>query len=404
MMDAAQRPFDGLKVIDCASYIAAPAAATILGDLGADVIKVEPPEGDAYRELYRLPGSPAGDRNYAWELDSRNKRSLAIDLKHPEGVAVLHRLVRGADVFITNLPLPARPRLGIDQATICGLNPRIVYASLTAYGETGPEAAKTGFDSTAYWARSGLMDLIRADHTAPPARSVAGMGDHPSATALFAAITTALYRRERTGQGGAVSTSLLANGLWSNGVIAQAQLCGMTILPRQPREQSPNPLTNLYRCRDGRWLNLVMLNEARQFVPLMGALGLEELADDPRFADPAARRVNHATLVAIFDACFAERDLAEWRARLDAAGVTFGVVGTLADLEHDVQMRAAGVLVPFAQAAGLTVANPVRLAGVDPVPPGRPPALGEHTEAILREAGCDDAAIARLRDGDVVSG
>jgi len=178
-VDSAPLPFEGLKVIDCASFIAAPAAATILADFGADVVKVEPPEGDPYRELFRAQGFGPSGRNFGWELDSRNKRSLAVDLKRPEGREVLERLVRSADVFLTNLPLSARRRLRIDHASLEPLNPRLIYASFTAYGETGVEAEKTGFDSTAYWSRSGLMDLVKTDHTALPARSVAGMGDHP---------------------------------------------------------------------------------------------------------------------------------------------------------------------------------------------------------------------------------
>ena len=170
-------PFDGLKVIDCASFIAAPAAATILGDLGAEVIKIEPPEGDPYREFYRSTGMPPTEHNFPWELDARGKRGVALDLRQPQGLAVLHRLVRDADVFVTNLPLPARERLKVDYAALAPLNPRLIYGSFTAYGETGPEAGKTGFDSTAYWARSGLMDLVKAEHDAPPARSVSGMGD-----------------------------------------------------------------------------------------------------------------------------------------------------------------------------------------------------------------------------------
>ena len=209
------RVFDGLRVIDCASFVAAPAAATILGDFGADIIKVEPPgAGDAYRGLGNNPGMPAGSaHDWAWLLTGRNKRSLAMDLKRPEAQAVLHRLAAEADVFITNYPLPVRTRLGIDHATLGALNRRLIYGSFTAYGEVGEEAEKTGFDSTAYWARSGLMDLVRSEANAAPARSLPGMGDHPSASTLYGAIVTALYRRERTGRGGLVSTSLLANGL-----------------------------------------------------------------------------------------------------------------------------------------------------------------------------------------------
>jgi hypothetical protein len=195
--------FAGLKVIDCASWIAGPAAATILSDFGADVIKIEPPgAGDPWRASTPVPGKVT---DYYWQLTSRNKRSLAIDLKHADGLAVLYRLLASADVFVTNFPLPVRERLKIDAAHLLPLNPRLIYASLTAYGEQGEEAGRTGFDSTAYWARTGLMDMVRATEDTEPARSVPGMGDHPSATAMYAAIVTALYRREKTGKAGSLS-------------------------------------------------------------------------------------------------------------------------------------------------------------------------------------------------------
>src|SRR5262245_25037923 len=191
--------FAGLKVIDCASWIAGPAAATILSDFGADIIKIEPPgAGDPWRASTPVPGKAT---DYYWQLTSRNKRSLAIDLKHAEGIAVLYRLVASADVFITNFPLPVRERLKIAASDLLARNPRLIYASLTAYGERGDEAARTGFDSTVYWARTGLMDMMRATTETEPARSVPGMGDHPSATALYAAIVTALYRRHTTSTG-----------------------------------------------------------------------------------------------------------------------------------------------------------------------------------------------------------
>ena len=395
-------PFAGLKVLDCASYIAAPAAATVLADFGADVVKIEPPGGDPHRGLYQLPGSPPADVNYPWDLDARHKRSLVLDLKQPDGQALLHRLVATADVFITNLPLPVRARLGIDADTLLPLNPRLVYASLTGYGETGPEADKSAFDVTAYWARSGLMDLVRADQHAPPTRPVAGMGDHPSAITLFAAITTALYRRERTGRGGLVSTSLMANGLWSNGVQVQAQLSGVRYAPRPPRHQALHALGNIYRCADGRWLNLLILNEARQWHALPVALGLPGLADDPRFATPAARAAHHVEFIALLDDCFAQHDLATWRRRLDAAGITFGVVGTLADIDDDPQMLASGSLLPFSHRPGQSLANPVRLHGTPQRVPGPAPGLGQHSVALLREAGLHDEAIGRLIHAGVV--
>lgn len=404
-------PFAGLRVLDAASYIAAPAAATMLADLGADVIKIEPPEGDPYRVLYKLPGYPATERNAPWELTSRHKRSLCIDLKTPEGQAVLHRLVRQADVFITNLPLPVRGRLALDAPTLLALHPQLIYASLTAYGEVGPEAAKTGFDITAYWARSGLMDGLRSDADAPPPKPGAGLGDQPTAVTLYAAIVTGLYRRLQTGRGGLVGTSLMANGLWSNAVPLSTHLAGGRHAAKPPRSQARNPLTNLYRCADGRWLQLLILNEQRQLPALLTALGLDDWADNPLLTDPATREAGCERVVALFDAAFACHALAVWRQRLDAAGITFGLIGTLDDLPHDAQARAAGLLRPRAgvaaddaRAADLAVASPVHLAGVTPRAPGPAPALGQHNQAVLQQAGFGDDELAALVARGVLRG
>jgi crotonobetainyl-CoA:carnitine CoA-transferase CaiB-like acyl-CoA transferase len=244
--------FSGLKVIDCASFIAAPAAATVLGDFGADVVKIEPPgTGDAYRHLPKLPGNPVSEHNFAWLLDSRNKRSIALDLANPDGQAVVQRLASDADVFITNFPLHVRGRFGIDYETLGPRNDRLIYASFTGYGETGEEASKPGFDTTAWWARSGMMDIVRTAATDAPVRPAVGMGDHPSAVSVYAAIVTALYQRERTGRGAYVTSSLVANGLWANAYVVQAALCGATMIPRPPRVEALNALTTYYRCRDG---------------------------------------------------------------------------------------------------------------------------------------------------------
>jgi len=397
--------FAGLKVIDCASFIAAPAAATVFSDFGADVIKIEPPgEGDLYRAMLNtLQGMPKTDINFPWELVSRNKRSLCLDLKSDEGRAILYRLVDSADVFITNLPLPARRRLGIGWEDLAPRNARLVYGSFTAYGEQGPEADKTGFDSTAYWARSGLMDLVRADATTPPARSVPGMGDHPSAIALFAAIVTALYRRERTGQGGLATSSLLANGLWANGFFAQAGLYGLDVPPRPKREDGANACTSLYRCADGRWFILTLLNEERQLPGLLEAIGLTHLAADPRFADKAARRANARALIALFDEVFATKPFAEWRRLLDAAGITFGAIGTLEDMRADEQMRAAGALLPFEGEALLTIDSPFTLDGATKTAPRHAPTIGQHSAEILGEAGYTPSDINRLRGLGVIA-
>lgn len=389
--------FDGLKVIDCASYIAAPGAATILADFGADVIKVEPVGGDMYRRLAGTEGQPAASENFAWLMANRSRRGLALNLATPEGAEVLRRLVAGADVFITNAPFPARRRLGIDYETLAQLNQRLIYASFSAYGETGPEADKPGFDSNAWWSRSGLMDQVRAQFDMPPARSVPGMGDNPSAVSLYGAIVTALYRRERTGEGGLASSFLLANGLWSNSYLAQARLCGAEIPRRLPREQAPNPLMNHYETADGRWLLVSLLNPQVQWPVFAERIGLGHLAEDPRFAGIADRSRNNRELIGLIDAAVRHKTLAEWRAILDGHGLTFGFVATLDDMLDDEQMRASGALVPLDGEALLTVNSPVFVAGAPKQPPRRAPDIGEHSDEVLAELGYDAATIADLR-------
>ncbi|HVX77845.1 MAG TPA: CoA transferase [Bradyrhizobium sp.] len=396
--------FEGLKVLDCASFIAAPAAATVLSDFGAEVIKIEPPgSGDPYRNLPQLPGYPRSEHNFAWLLEARNKRSLALDLSKAEGQAVLHRLVMDADVFITNFPPGVRSRLGISYTELAPLNPRLIYASFTGYGEKGEEANKPGFDSNAYWARSGLMDLVRADENTTPARSTPGMGDHPCAMALYGAIVTALYKRERTGKGSHVASNLMANGVWANGVFAQAKLCGARFSERRNREHALNAATNHYRCRDGRWIILSLLNEERQWPTLARCLGREDLVNDERFATKADRHKRSVELIRIFDEIFATRDLAEWRKALDGNGLVFGVVGILDDLPSDRQMIDNGVLVPFEGDTMLTVNSPIWIDGSQKTQPRLPPGVGEHSDEVLREAGFDDAAIRQLRASGAVA-
>ena len=353
--------------------------------------------------MARFDTDPGKKVDYYWQLSSRNKRSLALDLKHPDGQAVLRRLVTSADVFITNFPLPVRDRLGMAAADLMPLNPRLIYGSFTAYGEEGEEAAKTGFDSTAYWARTGLMDMVRADPDTVPTRSMPGMGDHPSATGLYAAIVTALYRREKTGQGGVVRSSLLQSGLWANACAVQTRLFGEDVPLRPHRDHAPNALANHYQSRDGRWFIMALFNEQRQLRSFLGAIGREELTDDPRFATPDARRQHARELVMILDEVFSRRDLAEWRTILDSVGVTFGIVATVNEALADPQMRHSGALVPFADGQHLTVMTPFHIDGVDKIPARRAPSVGQHNEAVLAEAGFGAEEIQRLRSLGVVA-
>jgi crotonobetainyl-CoA:carnitine CoA-transferase CaiB-like acyl-CoA transferase len=398
-----ERVFDGLQVIDCASYIAGPAAATVMSDFGAEVVKIEPPGGDPYRRRAVPPVGPGHDTNPGFVLDARNKKSLALDLAQPAGQQVLHRLVEGADVFVTNYPPPVRRRLAIAYDDLAPLNGRLIYASFSGYGEAGAEADKPGFDATAYWARTGLMHLVRAGEAATPARSLAGMGDHPSAMALYGAIVTALYQRERTGRGGYVASSLLANGLWANGCSVQARLCGESVMVQPPREAGLNALRLHYRCRDNRWLLLSIVADEGRWQRFTAALASPAL-DDPRFATVALRESHPRELIAVLDAIFASRDLAEWARRLDAARIIFGTVGTVDEIPDDRQMRDAGALVRFAGSDLLTVNSPIFLAGQEKVPPRPAPRVGEHAEAVLCAAGFTAAEIAELRAAGVIAG
>ncbi len=394
-----QKPlFEDLLVLDCASFVAGPAAATIMSDFGARVIKIEPPQiGDSYRQLIALPGAPVAEQDYFWLLDNRNKESLALDLKQPSARAVLETLIARADVFVTNFPGPVRERLRLRAEDIMPLNDRIIYASLTPYGEEGPEKDRTGYDSTAWWARSGLMSAVRPTPASEPARSIPAMGDHPTAVALFAAIMTGLYRRQLTGKGGAVSTSLLANGLWSMGCYLQAALCDATFQPRTPRYKR-SPLLEVYRCRDGRWFILSMVNHAREWPLLAACVGKPEWQDDPRFATQQARTANCEILVHALEEIFETHDWAEWKARFTESGITFGPIGEPHDHLDCPQVEANGLLPAFADGDGLrTVDSPIRIQDAPKVAPRMAPAIGANTRAILDEIGLSAAEIERMQ-------
>ena len=379
--------FSDLLVIDCASFVAGPAAATIMSDFGARVIKIEPPgAGDSYRTLIQYRGEE-GVIDYFWTLDSRNKESLALDLKDPDGRAFLDKLIARADIFITNYPFPVRQRLRLNAEDVRPLNKRLIYASLSPYGEHGPERDRTAFDATAWWARSGLMELVRATSTTERGMSVPGMGDHPTAVALYAAIVTALYRRQATGEGGEVSTSLLANGLWANGCQVQAALCGLE-LPARGERGTRSPLIEFYETADGRHFNLVIVNAAREWPLLAHALGRKEWLDDPRFATPIARMENAKVLTALLGDIFLKHPWAHWRALLSEAGITFGFVGRIADHPDDPQIAANGLLRSFVDGDGLkTLDSPFQVAGESKVPPRMAPKVGQHTHPLREEFG-----------------
>ncbi|WP_321804093.1 CoA transferase [Burkholderia sp. BCC1993] len=404
-MEATESIFSTLKVVDFASYVAGPAATTILSDFGATVVKIEPPgAGDPYRHFYKAPPNPASEYNYPWQLTNRNKQSLALDLKSPDARDVVARLIKWADVAVVNFPPSVKEKLGLTYGALSALNERLVYADITGYGARGPEADKPGFDVTAYWARSGLMDITR-DGNSPPAVPVPGIGDHAAACTLYSAIVTGLYRREKTGKGSHVTTSLIAQGAWASAMWVEGGLNGARFDRALNRETPQNALFNPYRTADGRWLLLILLQD-KDWQGFARAMQLAFLLTDARFADGDARAKNASILVGILDHAFAQHPLVYWKALFDECRVVYGVAQNMEEIVNDEQMYANDIFVPLVDPCGdatHTVSSPLQIAGVTKVAPRRAPYLGEHSRSVLRQLGYDDIEIDRLIAGQAVA-
>tara|TARA_B100000902_G_scaffold75812_1_gene80647 strand:+ start:187 stop:1413 length:1227 start_codon:yes stop_codon:yes gene_type:complete len=389
---------EGIKVIDAASFIAGPSAATIMSDYGAEVIKIEPQSGDSLRNLIVNGRMPEGSEDYCWELTSRNKKSISLNLKDLKAQKILIDLVKEADVFITNMPFPIRTKLKITAEDIMPHNEKIIYASLTGYGEVGPDADRTAYDSMAWWARSGLMDFVRPSNNSPVAWSTPGMGDHPTGMALYGAIMTALYKRERTGKGSEVSTSLMANGAWANGVFIQAALMDVEF-PERPEPLPRHPFYDFYTTKDERKFALGMINSRIEWPKLADILDRKDWMDRDLF-DFGNPFENADLLRSELSDEFKIRSLKEIDELLRNSGVTYGVLGRTTDHREDLQFLETETLVPLDHESFdklYTVNSPFHIQGEKKINFSRAPKIGEHTKQVLELLGYGESELEKLK-------
>lgn len=371
-----------------------PSVGAILSDYGADVVKVESLEGDLNRRGHLIPGMPDHAYEYCFLPDNRGKRSIAVDLKQADGRDVLLRLVESADVFLTNYRQKALERLGIDWEVMRERNPRLVFAHGTGFGDRGPEADRPGFDSVCYWSRSGLeATLFPIDGWLGPTGY--GTGDHPSGMALLSGVLLALLAREKTGRGDRVTSSLLANGVWSNAVIVQGRLLDARFHDRRPREEAYNFTSVYYRAGDGRVFKITLVDLQGGYPRVCRAIGREDLIDDPRYATLEARSQPGRTreLIAICDEIFASRPISHWVRELEANDLPFSLISTYDEVVEDAQMKANDVFVELDDpelGQVRTVNSPMHLEQSRKVPARPAPRLGEHTRTVLAEIGLSE--------------
>lgn len=386
---------DGVTVVELATVVAAPSACALLADFGASVIKIESPAGDMWREEARTirPDGPAKDTvgGIFFENTNRGKKSVQLDLRNEAAVAVLRKLLAKADVFVTNVRQQGLERLGLDYESIANAYPKLIYAHLTAWGRSGSAVNDAGYDSGAFWAASGMEDLVRADDKAEMPRYPGGFGDHTTAQSLLAGICMALYHKERTGLGQLVDASLYRSGIWCMGVPILLAQHGYGGAARRSRIEAGNPVFNNYICKDGIAVQLLGLQLERHLPNLLRVLGLAEFcAQDKRFSEPRALIKNRRVLIAMIDQAFKSRPYAEWHSALRDADVWHCRINRIEDISNDPQANAVGA---FTTAPGLEpefkfLASPFKLnASEYHSPRSLAPALGQHNEEVLGTVG-----------------
>jgi crotonobetainyl-CoA:carnitine CoA-transferase CaiB-like acyl-CoA transferase len=397
---------EGIKVVEYATYMAAPGAGCILRDWGADVTKIEPPGGDPIRLFFRTIGTDIQD-NPVFDFDNRGKKSVVIDTGKLEGQALIRELVKDADVFLTNVRPGGLTRSGLDYESLKALNPKLVYCSLTGYGLEGADADRPGFDIASFWSRTGVASLTIPKGAEPfPLRTA--FGDHTTSIAAAAGICAALVEAARTGRGRLVEASLFRTGLYTMGSDLAIQLFFGRVASTKGRGEQNVPISNFFQSKDDKWFCIVARQGETDWAPLCRVIQREELATDPRFNNAKGRRANNAEVVAILDTGFAAHDMADLAKRLDAESIAWAPVQTLADVAKDPQAFASGAIVqtPSAKGDGTTYASPaspVRFPGADDGPKGPSPTPGQHTAEVLAALGRSEAEIKALFAAKVVA-
>ncbi|MBI4082340.1 MAG: CoA transferase [Candidatus Lambdaproteobacteria bacterium] len=397
-------PLQDIRVVELAEGLAVAAACAYLADLGAAVVKIEPPGGDPARGR-RLPwAANGGPLNPGFQMDNRGKRSLTLDTGRSESAEVLAELLRRADIFATDLDPEAQGRRGLTLAALAAVNGRLVHVTLTPYGSRGPGNRRPGNDYHAFWARSGIMGMMGEPPSAPSMQRP-GMGDHAASINLVTATMAALRQRDVSGRGVGAEVTLHGSGIWMLAADIASTHVAQRNSPRQERPRALNPFRNHYRTRDGHWLFLVMPQPKVYWAKICRALGREEWLDAARHGSYEQMMERHEALVGELDRLFAGRDFEEWKRRLDAEKLIWAPGAELPQVVEDPQLHAMAYF-PALDVPGAgrlrTVAAPVRIEGVAIGPQGPAPEPGQHTDAILGELGYDAARIARLRGAGVL--
>ena len=397
---------EGIRVIEHATYMAAPGAGSMLSDWGAEVIKIEPPGGDPIRNFFKTIGTDIQD-NPVFDFDNRGKKSIILDTRTSEGQEILRKLAGEADVFLTNVRPGGLSRSGLDYASLAKLNRKLVYCTLTGYGLEGEDADKPGFDVASFWSRAGVANLTIPKGQEPFALRTA-FGDHTTSMAAAAGICAALVKATRTGEGQLVEASLLRAALFAMGSDFAIQLFFGRIGSTKTRHEQIQPLMNFFKTKDDAWFCIVSRQGNVDWAPLCRVMDRADLIEDERFTKAKGRRTHARDLVEVMDDAFGRFTMAEVAIRLDEEAIAWAPVQTLAQVAKDPQVKAAGgiVQVPSASGEGATFsspASPIRFPGQDDGPKGASPRMGEHTEEILSGLGYSGAEIRALSESEVVS-